>query len=202
MSLGIIPPKGLYTTSLFPRKGDSEVTAFHDHNLWIIDERLNFTDYVSSDVPLNGGGSERPDVAVYDKRILFRGYNEASNPITIFEFKKPHRDDFVNPSSKEDPVQQIIRYVHNIRDGKFKAPSERKMLVEANTPFYGYVVCDLTSKVEDWLLREKNFKIMPDRLGWFQSFENVNLYMEVFSRDQVLRDARLRNSIFFHKLGI
>jgi hypothetical protein len=32
---------------------------------------------------------------------------EASNPITIFEFKKPQRDDFVNPSSKEYPIQQI-----------------------------------------------------------------------------------------------
>ena len=194
--------EGLVHDIIFPRKGDSEVTAFHDHNLWIIDERLNFTDYVSSDVPLNGGGSERPDLAVYDKRILFRGDNEASNPITIFEFKKPQRDDFVNPSSKEDPVQQIIRYVNNIRDGKFKTPSGRKMLVEANTPFYGYVVCDLTSKVEDWLLREKNFKVMPDRLGWFQWFENINLYMEVLSWDKVLRDARLRNSVFFHKLGI
>jgi hypothetical protein len=194
--------EGLVHDIIFPRKGDTEITAFEDHNLWIIDERLNFTSYVSSDIALAGGASERPDLAVYDKRILFRGDNEASNPITIFEFKKPQRDDFVNPSSKEDPVQQIIRYVNNIRDGKFKTPGGRKMLVESNTPFYGYVVCDLTTKVEEWLLREKNFKVMPDRLGWFQWIENINLYVEVLSWDKVLRDARLRNSIFFHKLGI
>jgi hypothetical protein len=194
--------EGLVHDIIFPRKGDTEITAFEDHNLWIIDERLNFTCYVSSDIPLDGGVSERPDLAVYDKRILFRGDNEASNPITIFEFKKPQRDDFVNPSSKEDPVQQIIIYVNNIRDGKFKTPGGRKMLVESNTPFYGYVVCDLTTKVEEWLLREKNFKVMPDRLGWFQWIENINLYVEVLSWDKVLRDARLRNSIFFHKLGI
>ena len=194
--------EGLVHDIIFPRKGVTEFTAFEDHNLWIIDERLNFTSYVSSDIALAGGASERPDLAVYDKRILFRGDNEASNPITIFEFKKPQRDDFVNPSSKEDPVQQIIRYVNNIRDGKFKTPGGRKMLVESNTPFYGYVVCDLTTKVEEWLLREKNFKVMPDRLGWFQWIENINLYVEVLSWDKVLRDARLRNSIFFHKLGI
>jgi hypothetical protein len=194
--------EGLVHDIIFPRKGDTDITAFDDHNLWIIDERLNFTSYVSSDIPLNGGASERPDLAVYDKRILFRGDNEASNPIIIFEFKKPQRDDFVNPSSKEDPVQQLVRYVNNIRDGKFKTPEGRKMLVESNTPFYGYVVCDLTAKVEEWLLREKNFKVMPDRLGWFQWNENINLYMEVLSWDKVLRDARLRNSIFFHKLGI
>lgn len=194
--------EGLVHDIIFPRKGDTEITAFDDHNLWIIDERLNFTGYVSSDIPLNGGTSERVDLAVYDKRILFRGDNEPSNPITIFEFKKPQRDDFVNPSSKEDPIQQIIRYVNNIRDGKFKTPPGRKMLVEQNTPFYGYVVCDLTSKVEDWLQREKNFKVMPDRLGWFQWNENINLYVEVLSWDKVLKDARIRNSVFFHKLGI
>ena len=199
---GSYQSEGLVHDIIFPRKGDTEVTAFQDHNLWIIDERLNFSSYVSSDIPLNGGNTERPDLAVYDKRILFRGDNEASNPITIFEFKKPQRDDFVNPSSKEDPIQQIVRYVNNIRDGKFKTPEGRKMLVESNTPFYGYVVCDLTSKVEEWLQREKNFKVMPDRLGWFQWIENINLYIEVLSWDKVLRDARLRNSVFFHKLGI
>lgn len=199
---GAYQSEGLVHDIIFPRKGDTEITAFNDHNLWIIDERLNFSSYVSSDIPLNGGKSERPDLAVYDKRILFRGDNEASNPITIFEFKKPQRDDFVNPSSKEDPVQQIIRYVNDIRDGKYRTPEGRKMLVEANTPFYGYVICDLTSKVEDWLSREKDFKVMPDRLGWFQWVANINLYVEVLSWDKILRDAELRNSVFFNKLGI
>jgi hypothetical protein len=194
--------EGLVHDIIFPRKGDTDITKFEDHNLWIIDERLNFTNYVSSDLPLNSGKSERPDLIVYDKRILFRGDNEASNPITIFEFKKPQRDDFVNPSSQEDPVQQIVRYVNNIRDGKYKTPEGRKMLVAANTPFYGYVVCDLTPKVEVWLEREKNFKPMPDRLGWFQWYENINLYIEVISWDKVHKDAKMRNQTFFQKLGI
>ena len=30
-----------------------------------------------------------------------------------------------------------------------------------------------------WLQTEKNFKPMPDRLGWFQWQENINLYIEV-----------------------
>ena len=194
--------EGIVHDVIFPRKGDTDVTSFEDHNLWIIDERLNFTNYVSSDLPLNGKGSERPDLLVYNKLILFRGDNEASNPVTIFEFKKPERDDFVNPSSKEDPVQQVIRYVNNIRDGKYRTPEGRKMLVEENTPFYGYVICDLTPKVEEWLRREKDFKPMPDRLGWFDWSENIKLYIEVISWDKVLKDAKMRNQIFFHKLGI
>lgn len=177
-------------------------TPFQSHNLWIIDERLNFTNYVSSDIPLEGGTTERPDLIAYDQRVVFRGDNEASNPITIFEFKKPQRDDFVNKSSDEDPVQQIIRYVNNIVDGKYKTPQGKNMLVAANTPFYGFVICDLTAKVEKWLRREKNFKPMPDRQGWFHWLDNNNLYIEVLSWDKVLKDALMRNKIFFHKLGI
>jgi hypothetical protein len=151
---------------------------------------------------LNGGRTDRPDLLAYNKRVLFRGDNEPSNPITIFEFKKPQRDDFVNHSSSEDPVQQIIRYVNDIRDGKYKTPEGQKILVSPNTPFYGYVVCDISTKVENWLTREKDFKPMPDRLGWFHWLSNINLYMEVLSWQKVLKDANMRNQIFFKKLGI
>ncbi|MCZ2157414.1 MAG: ATP-binding protein [Bryobacterales bacterium] len=199
---GTYSSEGVVHDIIFPRKRDTDITSFHDHNLWIVDERLNFTTYVSSDLPLNGGNTDRPDLLVYNKRVLFRGDNEASNPITIFEFKKPQRDDFVNPSSREDPVQQIVRYVNDIRDGKYKTPEGRKILVAENTPFYGYVVCDLTAKVETWLEREKNFTPMPDRLGWFQWMGNINLYVEVISWDKVLKDAKMRSQIFFQKLGI
>ena len=194
--------EGVVHDIIFPRKGDTDVTSFDEHNLWILDERLNFTNFVSSDVPLDGNKTDRPDLLVYNKRVLFRGDNESSNPITIFEFKKPQRDDFVNQSSPEDPVEQIVRYVNNIRDGKYKTREGRKMLVGENTPFYGYVVCDLTPKVEAWLNREQDFKPMPDRLGWFRWFGNINLYIEVISWDKILKDAKMRNQIFFQKLGI
>lgn len=187
---------------IFPTKHDTETIKYDNHNLWIIDERLNFTSYVASDIPLNGPKTERPDVIVYDHRVAFRGDNESSNPITIFEFKKPGRDDFVNPSSTEDPVQQIIRYVNSIRDGKFTTPEGKKINIATNTPFFGYVICELTSKVENWLEKEKNFKIMPDSMGWFLWMENINLYVEVLSWDKLLKDAQMRNRVFFHHLGI
>ncbi|MEO1207193.1 MAG: ATP-binding protein [Pseudomonadota bacterium] len=196
------PSEGTVHDIIFPRKGDTAVTALEDHNLWMIDERLNFTNFVSSDQPLEGGTSERPDILVYDNPVLFRGENEPSNPITVFEFKKPGRDDFANPSSKEDPVQQIVRYANNIRKGKYKTPKGRQIRVSDNTPFYGYVMCETTEKVKDWLQLEKDFTPMPDGMGWFNWFGNINLYMEVLSWEKVLRDAEMRNKIFFHKLGI
>lgn len=194
--------EGVVHDIIFPRKGDGDTTPFSDHNLWIIDERLNFTEYLSSDLPLDGALTDRPDLLAFDKRIGFRGDNEASNPVTIFELKKPQRDDFVHLSSKEDPIEQIIRYVIKIRDGKYRTPRGREILVSGNTPFYGYIVCELNQKVKDWLEDVKDFKPMPDRLGYFNWHEKLNLYIEVLSWDKILRDANMRNKVFFHKLGI
>ena len=107
-----------------------------------------------------------------------------------------------DPSSKEDPVQQIVRYVNQIREGKFKTPKGRDIIVNNTTPFYGYVVCDFTPKVKKWLELEQQFTQMPDGLGWFRWFGNISLYMEVVSWTKLLRDAEMRNKIFFNKLGI
>ncbi len=85
---------------IFPLRSDSKSLPFKDHNLWIIDERLNFTEYVSSDKPLEGGVPDRPDLIAFDNPVLFRGDNSPSNPVSIFEFKKPGREDFTNPSSR------------------------------------------------------------------------------------------------------
>lgn len=199
---GSYAPESAVHDIIFPRKSDTETVPFQNHNLWIMDERLNFTNYVSSDIPLGGKNRGRPDLLAYGKRVLFRGDNEASNPITIFEFKRPQRDDFSDPSSQEDPVQQIVRYVNRIRKGKCKTPEGREIRVTEYTPFYGFVVCDLTSKVLTWLELEKNFQPMPDRLGWFQWISNINLYIEVISWEKILEDAQKRNQIFFYKLGI
>ncbi len=197
---GVYESEGVVHDIIFPRHGDTERTAFEAHNLWIIDERLNFTDYVSSDVPLNS--TDRPDLLAYSRGVLFRGDNEPSNPITVFEFKKPKRDNFADPSAKEDPVSQILRYVNSIRKGEYTTPEGRPMLVGDNTPAYGYVICELTQKVKDWLRLEKDFKEMPDCLGWFRWFDNNKLYMEILGWDKLLKDAKMRNQIFFQKLGI
>ena len=187
---------------IFPRKKDTDCIPYEGHNLWILDERLSFTNYVSSDIPFDTGNSDRGDVIVYGHRVAMRGDNIAANPITIFEFKRPGRDDFADPSSTEDPIAQIIRYTNRLRDKKFKTPLGRPMEVNGNTPFYGYVVCEITSKVEDWLEREKSFTQMPDGKGWFSYLSGPRIYIEVLSWDKVLTDAILRNKIFFHKLGI
>jgi len=183
-------------------KSDSESTSYEEHNLWILDEKLNFTEYVNSDTATDKEGKNRPDLLIFNKRIAYRSENEKSNPIIIFEFKQPQRDDFVNPSTGEDPIQQIIRYIRHIREGKYKTPEGRDIYIDENTPFYGYLICDFTNKVKDWLRYSKEFTPMPDDQGYFNWFSNNRLYMEVLSWDKILKDSEQRNRIFFNKLGI
>lgn len=195
-------PEDVVHDIIFPLNSDSESIPYEKHNLWIIDERLNFSHYLASDIPLDGPRTERPDILIFDKRISFRGDNEPSNPVTIFEFKRPHRVDFVNPSSNEDPIEQTIRYVNNIKEGKYTTHKGREIQIGDNTPFYGFVVCELTAKVKKWLEKVKDFKALPDGMGYFKTHGSLNLYIEVLSWEKVLKDATMRNKIFFKKLGI
>ena len=151
---------------IFPQKGDSEETHFEAQNLWILDERLNFTEYVSSDKPLSAGNRSRPDILVYGKKVLFREGDEPSNPVTIFEFKKPNRSDF--KTDRDNPIDQLLDYVDDIKKGRCKTPKGRTVHVMPNTPFYGFLVCDVSKDISDWLKSRHDFKPFPDGMGWFR----------------------------------
>lgn len=156
--------EGFVHDIIFPRKQDSDGIPFASHQLWLVDERLNFTSYISSDKPLNRHPSDRPDLLAFGNLIAFRGDNEASNPIIVFEFKRPNRDDFTNPSSNEDPIAQIVRYVNSIRAGEYQTPVGRKIMVLPNTPFYGYVVCSLSTKLRRGLKKRRTSRRCP--IAW------------------------------------
>jgi len=186
---------------IFPMRKDSDQVGFDEHNLWILDERLNFVEYLRSDMPLSEELKRRPDLLFFNNRSAFRGGTEPSNPITIFEFKKPGRDDFVNKSSKEDPYEQILNYVEAIRAKKFTTPKDREIEVGEGTPYYGYIIADKSSKIESWLVK-KDFKPLPDGQRWFKWQSSYNLYCEFISWNQLLKDAEMRNKLFFNRLGI
>ena len=170
--------------------------------MWIIDEGLNLTQYLSSDKNIFNENKDRPDIAAFHYNVAYRDGSEASNPVSIFEFKRPGRNDFVDASSKEDPIQQIIRYVNSIRNGDYKTPKGSRIHISPTTPFYGYIVADVDNKVEKWLIEEKNLKSMPDNKGWFLIQDNINLRIEFVTWEKLLNDAVVRHRIFFEKLGL
>ena len=187
---------------IFPVNHDSDDTTYDEHNLWIIDEKLNFTNFISSDKSTFIESADRPDIAAFHYPISYREGEDAYNPVSIFEFKKPSRTDFINKSSDEDPIEQIVRYVNQFRSGKLKQSSGREIDIENNTPFYGYVIASANNDVKKWLTDVKDMKMTPDGNGWFKNMDNINLRIEFITWDKLLKDAKLRHRIFFEKLRI
>ncbi|MET0635187.1 MAG: ATP-binding protein [Chitinophagaceae bacterium] len=194
---------------IYPMNKDSETVPYENHNLWILDERLVFSEYVASDrkISKKKGASDEPDLVVFhnslkmfEERHSFRmGDNEFSNPLTIFEFKRPKR---TNYQADDDPVLQIGRYLDKIRQGKYEMPRGTEPIkVNVNTPVYAYVICDLVDKVREFA-RNHSLTISPDNEGYFGFHPGFNMYIEIVSYKKLMKDASMRNRIFFKKLNL
>lgn len=182
---------------IFPLKKDTDVINYDNHNLWLLDERLSFSDYVASDKPLNTG-DERPDLLSFDRPIVVREGDELSNPITIFELKRPGRTAYTDA---ENPLTQVTNYVKKIRAGQYTNPQGRPVNADENTPAYCFVVCDLTPRIIEFC-NLFGLTQSPDKGSFYGFHPNYKIYFEVISFDKVLKDATQRNKVFFRKLGI
>ncbi len=191
------------------RKDSSEV--FQDScNLWLIDERLAFHNYLASDktlnaMPITGNQSTKePDLIslrVFDNPLLVN--EQTSFPlasITVVEIKRPMRNDMREGEDK-DPIDQALGYVERIREGQAK--TESGLLIPRNNdiPAYCYVICDLTPTM---IKRCKNFSLTmtADGMGFFGYNPNYKAYIEVISFNQLVKAAKERNRAFFDKLGL
>ncbi|GEM54808.1 ATP-binding protein [Flavobacterium branchiophilum] len=187
---------------IFPMGRNSENCDYHEHNLWLLDERLVFSEYVASDkkISTKKDALGEPDLIVFDQKQSFRsGDNNFSNPLTIFEFKRPKRENY---KEEDDPILQIGKYLKDIRAGKYEMPEGlEKIKVNENTPVYGYVVCDLTDKIIEFAEKHQLI-VSPDKEGYFGFHNGYKMYIEIISFKKLMSDATLRNKIFFKKLQL
>lgn len=182
---------------IFPLKKDTDTIDYESHNLWLLDERLSFAEYVASDLPLNSG-DERPDLLSFDRPIAVREGDELSNPITIFELKRPGRTAYTDA---ENPLTQAARYVTKIRSGQYKNPQGRPVVADENTPAYCFIICDLAPRILEFC-KLFGLTLSPDKGSFYGFHANYKIYFEVISFDKVLKDSTQRNKVFFRKLGI
>ncbi|MFN0290025.1 ATP-binding protein [Pedobacter helvus] len=187
---------------IFPMNSDSRQTSYEEHNLWLLDERLVFSEYVASDrkISKKSDALGEPDLLIFDAKRSFRsGDNEYSNPITIFEFKRPKRESY---RQEDDPILQIGNYLEKIRQGKYEMPDGAEPIkVNDNTPVYAYVIADLSDKIKQFA-KQHSLTSSPDGEGYFGFHIGYKMYIEVISFKKLLKDATLRNKIFFKKLHI
>lgn len=193
---------------IFPMRATSDdINSFEKQNLWLIDERLSYHHYLASDQPLGKlpnftkNSSDRPDIIIFNNPIVFvEGDSSPYSSITIVEFKRPMRSEY--DGDEENPITQVSSYISQIRENKYNDKNGKLIRVRETTPFYVYVICDLTKRIRDILENIFGYTRMPDDDGYFNFNRNSNAYFEVLSFDKVVRDAKLRNNILFQKLGI
>jgi hypothetical protein len=209
-------PKGVYAREdlihqlIMPMRKDSNSVKPDSLNLWLVDERLAFHDYLASDktlasMPITGcKDAKEPDLCalnVFDNPMLV---SDDKNPplasIVIVEIKRPLRND-ARAGEEDDPIEQALGYLERIRDGKVQTSNGRPIPRSEDLPGYCYIICDLTPTIE------KRCKVhdlirTADGLGYFNYKSNYKAYVEVISFDRLVMAAKQRNRAFFDKLGL
>lgn len=181
-----------------------EVSEAHS-NLWLIDERLAFHDYLASDKslasqPITESTSQmRPDIdalRLVDTPFLVSDRQDGLFPsLTIIEFKRPMRQ------GGGDPLSQVVAYLDQIRGGAVKTSRGRPIPNAEQIMAYCYVIADLTEDVER-SCKHRDLTPMHDGTGYFGYHKNYKCSLAVISYDGLVTAARERNHAFFAKLGL
>jgi hypothetical protein len=187
---------------IFPMRTDSDEILYEHQNLWIIDERLSYHFFLASDKPLNQvintDSRKEPDLLIYNKAFAFADEAPYSS-VVIVEFKRPGRTDY--DDKDKNPISQVYNYIRDIRAGKQKNRIGRPINVSDDSPFFGYIVCDINDRLRG-LAENANLKRTPDGEGYFGANEALRTYMEIISYNKLLNDAKKRNRILFEKLHL
>lgn len=172
-------------------------------NLWILDEKLAYHYYLASDIPFNQQAisipsRERADIIIFNGPSAFVSEGPPFSSVVIIEFKRPLRDDFTD---EENPIAQIYRYTELLKSGKATDRSGRPIIIKSETPFYGYLICDLTPS----LAKQAKYAALdptPDGLGYFGYNRGLGVYVEIMGFDKLVIDAERRNATHFDQLNL
>lgn len=187
-----------------PLKTNSGSITNAQHNLWLLDDRLAYYDYWASDLNIlkfakESDSKDRPDIVLFNGSNLFRRKG-TDQPHIIVEFKRPAREDY---SDEENPLKQVFGYIRELREKSINDKDGKLITqIKADTPFFCYIVCDVTPKLLEVLENLDMNRELPGSRGFYGYNKSLNAYIEILEYDQIVKDARLRNEAFFEKLGI
>ena len=190
-----------------PLRYTSDEIEFEEMNLWIIDERLAYHNFLASDKQLkslpiiDSESSDRPDIAIFNQALSFTEGDVKTklklDSVTVIEFKRPNRDGL--NKDQTNPIDQVLDYVKKIRTGAEKRWNGRPMGDVSNIPFYCYIIADLTESMKD-AAENGGLQETPDKEGYFGYNSMKKAYIEVISYSKLLEDSIKRNQILFDKL--
>lgn len=193
----------------FPIRTYSDEVPYEKQNLWMLDERLTYHTFLASDKSFKANKNiepvenprDRADLIIFNDAFAFSAEKQQPfNSFTIVEFKKPQRDDY---DDAENPINQVDNYIFDLLDGKVKNRAGRVINIDKNTPFYIYIVCDITPSLKRIIDKRGELHPTPDGNGYF-AYRNAtySAYIEILPFEKVMEDAKKRNRILFDKLGL
>jgi hypothetical protein len=174
-----------------------------DHDLWVIDERLTFTKYFASDVPLsqiveNEQSLRRPDLLIYDR--LHGLGAEGEDPlkrVMLVEFKQPGRRDY---DERYTPLTQISEYITKLKGGQIEDFRQGRVRVADDCIFYCYMIADIVGKLE---IQTNGWRTTANGRGRiFELQGKFRGMIEIIEWADLIADARLRNHAFLHAAGL
>ena len=186
-----------------PMRYTSDDIPFEEMNLWLIDDRLSYHEYLSSDksfkeLPMIESDSlQKMDLAIFDTPISFSEGEVNHNSISVIELKRTMRDNL--GGADINPIDQVLGYVETLQNGQEKNYAGRLIRGTDKSAFYCYIIADLT---ESMIKRAQRYDLTEtaDNQGYFGYFKNYNAYVQIITYDKLLNDAKKRNQILFEKL--
>ncbi|HEX8900341.1 MAG TPA: hypothetical protein VF769_03910, partial [Vitreimonas sp.] len=189
----------MHVTTLASGKRRVEPSASHD--LWIVDERLTFARYFSSDVEFSVlseaiDSDDRADVLIFDYAHGLRQAADAPK-VLLIELKRPGREAY---DDDENPHMQVERYVRRLLSGDLRDVAGRPIKLDQNTVFHCFIVADIIGRLDEWTFTWQRTADGRGRI--YQPRDGFKGSIELIGWDALLTDARSRNQAFFDRAGI
>ncbi len=190
---------------IFTMGAESKAMPKDYHNLWLLDERLAFHAYTTSDKQIRtnehilSDSQKETDLFIYDFPWAFSDNPNSVNSLVVFEFKRPGRD--MNNSKHKKLDSQVEEYFEILMKSEAKSDKGKFLNIEDNTPKFGYIICDLHKDLIDFNVKHNYFKKTPYNT-LFKINPELNQYFEVMSYETMIEFAEKRHDAFFQALGI
>lgn len=209
---GAFEKEDLIHDLVVPMRATSDEVGFRRQNLWLLDERLAFHNYLASDKPLrtnpttSNESDKKPDISslrVFNNPLLVGEQSQQQASITVVEIKRPMRKGFkAGESEEKDPILQALGYLRRLREGA-ASRSGRPIPNARKIPGFVYVLADFTDHLLD-CCKLHQLQQTADGMGFFgyHRDDSYNAYIQVISFDGLVVSATERNRAFFDELGL
>lgn len=191
---------------IYPRRTTSDDIDPQEQNLWLIDERLSFHQFLSSDRPIKqvqglaSDSIKKPDILVFNRALAYAEPSFPLGSVVIVEFKRPMRGTYNDDD--DNPIVQVTGYINDIKKSGLIDENGHVRTVPPTMPFYVYIIADLTPKLVEILTVTHSYTRTPDEVGYFAFHTSLNAYIEVISYDKLIADAKKRNDVLFKRLNL